>query len=105
MALRITLSWAIPYLIFLSVIFLSVLDFTTPGKAFTIYGVSQIIALILWAIAEQKDHEAWLDKREIKYQIWAREHERVYGDKLPEKSEDFYDDTPSHNFFKFMLKR
>jgi len=49
MALRITLSWAIPYLIFLSV-----LDFTTPGKAFTIYGVSQIIALILWAIAEQK---------------------------------------------------
>lgn len=78
---------------------------TTPGKAFTIYGVSQIIALALWAMAEQKEHEAWLNKREIKYQIWARESERRFGGKRPEKSEDFYDDTPSHNFFKFMLKR
>lgn len=94
------LTWIIPFFLFLTVS-----DMTTPGKAFTIYGVSQIIALILWAIAEQKDHEAWLDKREIKYQIWARESERRFGGKRPEKSEDFYDDTPSHNFFKFMLKR
>lgn len=76
---------------------------TTPGKAFTIYGVSQIIALALWAMAEQKEHEAWLNKREIEYQIWARESERRFGEKRPEKSEDFYDDVPSHNVFKFMM--
>ena len=55
-------------------------------------------------MAEQKDHEAWLNRREIEYQIWARESERRFGGKRPEKSEDFYDDVPSHNVFKFMMK-
>lgn len=93
------LTWIIPFFLFLTVS-----DMTTPGKAFTIYGVSQIIALALWAMAEQKDHEAWLNRREIEYQIWARESERRFGGKRPEKSEDFYDDVPSHNVFKFMMK-
>lgn len=98
MALGTILAWLIPYLSFLSA-----LAFTTPVKALMVYAVTQLIALILWAIAEQKVHESWLNKREIEYQIWARESERRYGGKLPEKPEDFYDDPPSRNVFKFMF--
>lgn len=76
----------------------------TPEKVFVILIVAQIIALIVWAMAEQKAHEVRLHKRENDYQTWAREHERTYGVKLPEKSEDFYDDSLSHNVFKYMLK-
>lgn len=76
----------------------------TPEKVFVILIIIQIITLIIWAMREQKNHEKWLHKREIEYQIWARKSEQMYGEKLPEKSEDFYDDTPPHNVFKYKLK-